>query len=236
MSALAGKRALVTGASRGIGLAIAQRLGRAGAHVILSARESTSLHRAASTLERASVETCDLGSEEDIRRLASAVDSHGHGVDILVNAAGSFALARIGSSSASQYHDLLRVNAAGPARLIDLLLPGMRSRGHGHIVSIGSVADRAAFPANGAYAASKFALRGFHEVLREELRGSGIRSTLVSPAATDTTLWQSVDRSVHTNLPSREAMLHESDVADAVMWVLTQPAHVNIDELRLSRA
>jgi NADP-dependent 3-hydroxy acid dehydrogenase YdfG len=103
-------------------------------------------------------------------------------------------------------------------------------------VTIGSIAGRLAMPGNGAYAASKFGVRGLHAVLALELKGSGVRCTLIEPAATDTPLWESIDRSVHENLPTKEAMLQPDDVADAVVYALTRPARTGIPNLAVERA
>ena len=97
------------------------------------------------------------------------------------------------------------------------------------------MADRSIYDANGAYSASKFGLRALHDVLRAENRGTGLRATLVSPAAVDTAIWDA-HAPGRGGLPPREAMLRPEDVADAVCWALTRPAHVDVDELRLSRA
>jgi NADP-dependent 3-hydroxy acid dehydrogenase YdfG len=112
----------------------------------------------------------------------------------------------------------------------------MRSRGTGHIVTIGSVADRHVFPSNAVYAATKHAVRAVHETLRAETRGSGVRATLISPAATDTPIWDPYDPDASAVLPSRAEMLRAEDVADAVLWAVTRPPHVDIEELRLARS
>jgi NADP-dependent 3-hydroxy acid dehydrogenase YdfG len=112
----------------------------------------------------------------------------------------------------------------------------MRERGAGHIVTIGSIADRMAFPENGAYAASKFGLRALHEVMRAELRGTGVRTSLVSPGPVDTALWDPVAPETRPGFTQRAVMLSADAVADAVLFVVTRPAAVNIDELRLSRS
>jgi len=113
-------------------------------------------------------------------------------------------------------------------------LPELRERG-GHVVTIGSVADRAVFPGNAAYAASKFGLRALHEVLSAELRGSAVRTTLVSPGPVDTPLWDPVDPDSKPGFTPRAAMLRPEAVAAAVLYAVTAPADVNVDELRLSR-
>jgi NADP-dependent 3-hydroxy acid dehydrogenase YdfG len=110
----------------------------------------------------------------------------------------------------------------------------MRARGSGSIVTIGSIADRTAFPENGAYAASKFGVRGLHEVLRAELRGSGVRATLVSPGPTDTPIWDALDPDNRPGFTPRAAMLRPEAVAAAVLYAVSQPPAVNVDELRLS--
>jgi len=112
----------------------------------------------------------------------------------------------------------------------------MRARKRGHIVSIGSIADHVAFPENGGYAASKFGLRGLHEVLRAESRDSGVRVTLISPGPVNTALWDDVNPDDRPGFTPRSAMLAPEAVAAAVLFAVTQPDDVNIDELRLSRA
>jgi NADP-dependent 3-hydroxy acid dehydrogenase YdfG len=112
----------------------------------------------------------------------------------------------------------------------------MRKRGNGQNVSIGSIADHTTFPENGAYSAAKFGLRGLHGVLRAELAGSGVRSTLISPGPVDTPLWDEVNPDEREGFTPRAKMLRPEDVAAAVRFVVAQPATVNVDELRLSRA
>jgi NADP-dependent 3-hydroxy acid dehydrogenase YdfG len=120
--------------------------------------------------------------------------------------------------------------------LVRAVLPAMRARGRGHIVTVGSVADRAVYPENAAYAASKHGARALHEVLRLETRGSGVRATLVSPGPVDTPLWDTIDPDHRDGFTPRAQMLSAQAVADAVLYVVTQPPDVNVDELRLSRA
>jgi NADP-dependent 3-hydroxy acid dehydrogenase YdfG len=110
----------------------------------------------------------------------------------------------------------------------------MRERNSGHVVTIGSIADRTIFPGNGAYSASKYGQRAMHETLRTELRGSGVRATLVSPAATDTPIWDPVDPDNSAGFPKRSEMLRAEQVADAVLWAVTRAPTVNVDEIRLS--
>jgi NADP-dependent 3-hydroxy acid dehydrogenase YdfG len=116
-------------------------------------------------------------------------------------------------------------------------LEEMKGRKSGHIVTIGSVADRVIYAGNAAYVAAKFGLRGLHEVMRTELRGTGVRTTLVSPSSTDTDIWKSITIADPGERPPAEVpMLAVQDVVAAVMFALAQPERVNIDELRLSRS
>jgi NADP-dependent 3-hydroxy acid dehydrogenase YdfG len=112
----------------------------------------------------------------------------------------------------------------------------MRAAGTGHIVTIGSIADRATFPGNGAYAASKYGLRALHEVLRAELRGSGIRASLVSPGPVDTDLWNPIDPDRQPGFTPRAQMLEPDAVAEAVLFVVCSRPDLNVDELRVSRS
>jgi NADP-dependent 3-hydroxy acid dehydrogenase YdfG len=112
----------------------------------------------------------------------------------------------------------------------------MRARKSGDIVTLGSIADRYAFTGNAAYSATKFGMRAFHEVLRAETRGSGVRAILVSPGPVDTEIWDPHEASIGTRFPKRADMLTADDVARAIVFAVSQPAHVDIDELRLTRS
>lgn len=235
---LTGRDAVVTGASRGIGLATARVLAAAGARVVMLARTKRQLsERAAEIGADAVAIACDVTD-------AAAVDSAaqeargvlGRAPDILVNNAGAFALAEIDRMETAEFERTIAVNLIAPFHLIRTFLPGMRERGAGHIVTIGSIADRITFPENGAYAASKFGLRALHEVMRAELRGTGVRATLVSPGPVDTSLWDPVAPETRPGFTPRAAMLTADAVADAVLYVVTRPPAVNIDELRVSRS
>ena len=235
---LEGRTAVVTGGSRGIGRATAAKLAGAGARVALLARGEAALEEAARAIGNDAVAIpCDVTRRESVTRVAARiVDELGGAPDVLINAAGAFQLARIEDTTPAQFSALVEANLVAPFVVTRTFLPEMRSRGRGHVVSVGSVADRAIYPENGAYAASKFGLRALHAVLREELRGSGVRSTLVSPGPTDTTLWNQVEGPTNVPLMSRQRMLHPNAVADAILFAVTRPGDVNVDELRLSPA
>jgi NADP-dependent 3-hydroxy acid dehydrogenase YdfG len=236
-SALDGIAAIVTGASRGIGLAVARALLQQGATVALLARSGDVLAREAGAWGgRAIAIPCDLAASAEVDRALSAVAGALGTPDILVNNAGAFALAEMGETPPGEMEQLVDVNLIAPFRLTNALVPAMKRRGRGHIVTIGSIADRHTFPGNAAYAATKFGARAMHQVVRDELRGTGIRVSLVSPGPVDTELWDPIAPDTRPGFTPRASMLRPEHVADAVLWVVTRPAEVNVDELRLGRA
>lgn len=232
---LDGRVAVVTGASRGIGLAIARALAAAGARVAMLARSAAPLSDAAREIGALAV-PCDIADERAVLEAVKRVSSDAGDPEILVNNAGLFLLAPLEQTSAVDLRRTLDLNLVAPFLLTRAVLPAMRIARRGHIVTIGSIADRATFPENAAYAASKFAARAVHQVLREELRGSGVRATLVSPGPTNTALWDAVGPDDRAGFTPRARMLSAADVADAVLFAVTRADDVNVDELRLSRA
>jgi NADP-dependent 3-hydroxy acid dehydrogenase YdfG len=232
------RSALVTGASQGIGRAIAGALARQGVQVHLIARTRHALDWAAGEIGGGAVaHQCDVTDPAAVAAVAETVADMTDGApDILVNNAGLFPLLPLEAIEAEEFERTIQSNLIAPFRILRAFLPAMRARGSGHIITIGSVADRSIFPGNGAYSASKFGQRAMHETLREELRGSGVRATLVSPAATDTPIWDPVDPDNRPGFPKRVDMLRPADVADAVIWAVTRPPGVNVDEVRISAA
>lgn len=229
---------VVTGASRGIGLATARVIADAGARVFCLARASNRLDDAVASLGYGAVALpCDLTNADDIDNAIDAIITSCRGApDALVQAAGVFPLAPFEQTTAPQFEDALRVNLLGPYRLAQPLATKMRERGSGHVVTIGSIADRKTFADNVAYSAGKFGARAVHEIMREELRGSGVRVSLVSPGPVDTAIWDAIDPDHRPGFTPRAKMLPPEAVADAVLFVLTRASAVNIDELRLSRS
>lgn len=242
MSALDGRTALVTGASRGIGLAVADRLEAAGALVLRVARSlqprdsEVALLRRTGGVDRRIELRCDLTLEHDVRRLVDTVRATIGAPDVLVNNAGAFLLKPAADTTAEEFRHQLEVNLTGAFLVLRALLPPMTDRGGGHVVTIGSIADHAALPGNAAYAASKFGLRGLHETLRAEYAGRGVRFTLISPGPTDTSLWDPVDPDRRDDLPDRARMLQAGDVAEAVWFAVSRPARANVELLHLMPA
>ena len=233
---LSGRVAVVTGATGGIGRATAGLLAGAGAHVVLVARSLEAVRAAAAELGGVPV-VADVGTETGLVRVGEAVATlQPEGADIVVHAAGAFALAPLAETSVEAFDQMVAVNLRGAFLLVRTFLPGMLKRGSGHIVTIGSVAGRQAFPSNGAYSASKFGVRGMHAVLAAELRGTGVRATFVEPSATDTGLWEDIDRDRNPGLPAREQMMSAAAVADAVLYAVTRPADTAVPNILVERA
>jgi NADP-dependent 3-hydroxy acid dehydrogenase YdfG len=236
---LGGRWAVVTGASRGIGAEVARRLVLDGARVALVARGIEAMERLVRELgaDAAWPVACDLSDLTAIDRASRHITELAGGTpDIIVNNAGAFTIAPAHETSVDVFRRTLETNLTAPFALVRAFLPQMIARGSGHLVTLGSIADRAVFPGNAAYAASKHGVRALHEVLRAELRGSGVRASLVSPGPVDTELWDEIDPDNRPGFTPRADMLTPVDVAEAVRWVCLTPATVNVDELRLSRS
>lgn len=230
---LSGERVVLTGASSGIGRALARRLAESGAALLLIARGAESLQRLAEELDAAALPG-DVTDEEFLERLGRLVEERwGDAPDVLINSAGEFALSPLSQTDAAVVERLLAVNLRAPFELTRRFLPGMLARGSGQVVNVGSVAGRRPFPGNAAYSASKYGLRGLHEVLVEELRGSGVRVSWIEPSAVDTPLWEEFDPDGREDLPSRAEMLAPDAVAEAILFVLSRPPDVVVEELAI---
>lgn len=228
---LTGRVAVVAGASRGIGLAAAATLAAAGAAVVRLSRSLEPGRRDGFIDLR-----CDLTRPDELHAALNETAVSAGAPDIVVASTGAFVLAPFERTTADQLDAQLAANLRGPFALVQACVPVMRAQGGGIVILIGSIADHVGLPGNAAYAASKYALRGLHETLVAELRGTGVRCSLISPGPTDTALWDAVDPDSRDDLPGRAEMLRPGDVADAVLFVATRPAHVHIDWMRVGPA
>lgn len=236
--ALSGRSAVVTGASRGIGAGIASALGEQGVRVFMLARNEAKLKEHSDRVPGSISIVCDVTDAKAVDRAAKRIGRHLEGApDILVNNAGLFRVSLVEETTAESFVEIINTNLVAPFVFARTFLGEMKKRKSGHLVTIGSIADRTVFTGNAAYSAAKFGLRAVHEVMRAELRGTGVRATLISPAATDTDIWKQVSVTDPAGAPhSERPMLGVQDVVGAVMFALMQPEKVNIDELRLSHS
>lgn len=173
---ISGRTALVTGASGGLGQAVARALAAAGARLVLSGRRAEVLEQLAAELG-AQVAPADLSDPGSVRDLAAA---HGD-VDILVANAGLPASGRLASFSEQQIDRALDVNLRAPMLLAHALTPAMASRGYGHVVFMSSLSGKAPAAGSSVYSATKFGLRGFAGALRAELHGTGVGVSAIFP-------------------------------------------------------
>jgi short-subunit dehydrogenase len=178
---LAGKTVLLTGATGGLGRAIAEALAGRGAMLVLSSRKGEQLEQLARSLPGAGhrVLVGDLAVEGEALRLVEAAGA----VDALVANAGLPASGRLDGFSQEEIGRALRVNLESPVRMARELVPAMTRRGSGHLVFVSSISGKAATARASLYAATKFGLRGFALCLRDDLRGSGVGASVVSPGA-----------------------------------------------------
>ncbi len=237
---LAGKVAIITGASSGIGLAVTRALAGEGAAVVLAARRTERIDGEARELQgkgcRALALRTDVTSLGDMQALAkAALDAFGR-VDILVNNAGIMPLSPLSEGRIEDWTRMIDVNVNGVLHGIGVVLPHMLERGGGHIVNVGSIAGRRPFPGGTVYAATKFAVRaitwGMHLELGAEHR---IRATDIQPGVVDTELTDTVpDPQARAEWAERwvdKKPLHADDVARAVLYAVTAPPHVSVNEI-----
>ena len=226
MAGLEGKTAIVTGASSGIGAAIASALEANGVRVAGGARRPDLLEtEIALELDVTDPKSCERFVEQALEQLG--------GLDILVNNAG-LGLGRdpFDKSSEDDEETVLETNVHGVLRMTRLCLPHLRDGGH--IVNMGSIAGRQAYENAAVYVASKFAVRGFTYALREDLLGRPIHLTTVDPGLVETNFsrvrFRGDEEKANAVYAGVEPVRPE-DVADCVIFVLTRPSHVNIDEI-----
>jgi 3-hydroxy acid dehydrogenase / malonic semialdehyde reductase len=224
---LEGKSAVVTGASSGIGAATALVLAREGARVVGGARRVERIQSPVTPLE------LDVRDPDSCERFLKAAVEELAGVDVLVNAAG-LALGRdlFDESTEEDERTVLETNVNGLIRMTRLFLPHIRDGGH--IVNIGSIAGRQAYEKAAVYVASKFAVRGFTYGLREDLLGRPIHITTVDAGLVESEFSRvrfrgdaETARKVYEGV---EPMTPE-DVADCILFAVTRPRHMNVDEI-----
>jgi NADP-dependent 3-hydroxy acid dehydrogenase YdfG len=236
---LDGQVALVTGASSGIGEATAVALAEAGASVAIGARRTDRLDALAGRLRDGGARVLQLELDvTDEQACADAVRRTREelgGLDVLVNNAGVMLLGTIVGADPEDWRRMLHTNVLGLMYMTHAAIEGMVAQGAGDVVNISSVAGRTARKGAGVYNASKWAVNAFSESLRQEVTGRGVRISLVEPGAVATELRTHITQDDARQDADRFArtirQLQSEDIARAILYVVTQPAHVAINEV-----
>ena len=235
MRRLEGKVALVTGASRGIGCAIARALLDEGAHTFLVSRRREAVRKLAAAWNaaggRAEALSADVTREREVNRLIARVKKRSGRLDILINNAGVFTYKPFGKTTLEDWRSNIDTNLTGTFLCTRAALPLLKRKRGGHILNIISVAGREAFENCSAYCASKFGALGLSRVLAEELRPFGIRVTAVLPGPVRTKMIQKLGLRV-----PKGRILEPEDVARTVVEALTQPQRASLEEIVLRPA
>jgi 3-oxoacyl-[acyl-carrier protein] reductase len=221
MKSLTGKIAIVTGAGRGIGRAIAVALSRAGARVVLAARSEAELRGVAEEIRGgdgdALVLPTDVTRDDDMESLVKRTQKEWGSIDILVNNAGWGKTGPVVNSKIEDWDATLKVNLRAPMVLSRLVLPAMLEKKGGAIINIGSISAKAGQANTAAYSASKFGLLGFTQSLFEEVREYGVKVSVILPGFVDTPLIPQNKR------VDRSKMIRPEDIAETVLFVLSSP-------------
>jgi NADP-dependent 3-hydroxy acid dehydrogenase YdfG len=238
---LQGKVALVTGASSGIGEATAIALARAGARVAIAARRRDRLDglagRIADLRSESLVLEADVAQAEQAETIVARTVERWGRLDLLVNNAGLMALSPIDRARVEDWKRMLDLNLLGLMVATRAALPHMRRQKDGHVVNISSTAGRVANPDASVYAATKFGVGAFSEALRREVYKDNIRVTIIEPGAVATELRDHVpdpDTRERIDTWARSMrQLQSEDVAAAILYAVSQPPHVNVNEILL---
>jgi NADP-dependent 3-hydroxy acid dehydrogenase YdfG len=236
---LHGRTALITGASSGFGEATALLFAEQGAAVAITARRGDRLEHLAARIRarggEAHVIAADFGVEAEVRAAVKAAEAAMGRIDILVNNAGVMYLEPVAEADIGRWRAMLELNVTALMAATQETLPGMTARKDGHIVNISSTAGRTANPNGAGYSASKFAVVGFTESLRKELVPHRVRVTVIEPGVAETELRE------HVAHPGAKAgvqawaeglrQLQAIDVANAILYAVSQPPHVCINEI-----
>lgn len=228
--ALTDQVAIVTGAGRGIGRAIALALGSEGAAVVLASRTRAELAAAAGEVReagaRALIVPTDITQDQAVSALVDRTLAEFGRIDMLVNAAGVASFGPVAEAKSADWDAMLAVNLRGAMLCCQAVLPPMMRQRRGTLVTIGSVAATRAIPGAAVYAASKAGVLAFSRTLAEELRSASVRVGVVMPGAVDTPLWDAM-----STAPDRARMLRPADVARAVLLMVTLPPRATLEEL-----
>jgi len=233
--ALKDQVAIVTGAGRGIGRAVALALAREGAIVVLASRTKASLQGTMDEIGAAGgagmVMPTDLAEEADIRRLVAEVDANYGRLNILVNNAGVAAKGLLLDTSTETWDRLMRVNARGPFLLCRDAIPLMKQAGGSVVVNVASVVGVKGYPEQAAYTASKHALMGMTKVLAQEVKPDNIRVHAVCPGGVATDMVKEMRPDIDDDL-----LMSPDEIADIVLFLVTHRGNAVIDQINVRRA
>ncbi|WP_338448796.1 SDR family oxidoreductase [Niallia oryzisoli] len=235
---LSGKAAIVTGASSGIGEATAFALAKAGANVALAARRTERLEELKTRIEnetnaKAIVVKTDVTDKAAVEMLAAKTKEAFGSIDILVNNAGVMLLSHIKNDLIDEWTRMVDVNIKGVLHGIHAVLPTMLEQNTGHIINISSVAGHEVTRTSTVYSATKYAVRALSMGLEKEFSTTGLRVTNISPGAVESELREHItDEEVRSNLGNKKrTLLHADDIANAIVYAVSQPEYVNVNEI-----
>ncbi len=226
---------MVTGASSGIGAATAVRLAAEGYQVWAGARRTARVLDLAASHPRITPVTLDVTDDESVGALASQLHADGADVSVLINnAGGARGMDPVESADLDDWQRMYDTNVLGTVRVTQALLPLLEDRGGGHVVLTGSIAGYGVYEGGAGYCAAKFGARALMETLRLELNGRPVRVSEVAPGMVATEEFALVRFGGDAERAARvyegvEAPLSAEDVADVIAFVVTRPAHVNVD-------
>ncbi len=229
---LTGKRAIVTGASSGIGKEVAIRLLQAGAQVSLVSRNPDRILSELPAGSNAKGYAIDLGDISQVEAKVKAIVADMGGVDIVINNAGMAYIGELIDMPLAEWQKLFDLNLTSVFQCLQAVLPSMRSQKNGTIINVASVAGKQGFPNWGAYCASKFALLGLTQAIAAEEQPHGIKVMSICPGSVDTPLWDTLGDKVPPSF-NRAAMLRPATVAESIMTLVNLPDDAIINELLL---
>jgi len=240
VSSMKNKIVFVTGASSGIGRACARAFAREGASLLLAARRADRLKKLAESLAAefgasALPFALDVRDQAAVARAVGGLPDDWQAVDVLVNNAGlSRGLDKFQDGLLSDWEEMIDTNVKGLLYVSRAVLPGMVTRGRGHVINIGSIAGHEIYPAGNVYCASKFAVKALSRGLRLDLCGTNVRVSTVDPGMVETEFSEvrfHGDKTRAAGVYLGFMPLAPEDVAEAVLFCATRPAHVNISEV-----
>ena len=233
---LQNKVAVITGASSGIGKAIAQKLSANGCKTVLASRSVKKLEKIKEGLPAESlISEMDVGNSSSVKEAFIKIKEHFGQIDILVNSAGIMPLTYLKNLKLEEWLKTIEVNLKGTLRCIHQVLPDMKKNKAGHIINIASVDGKEPYPGGAIYSASKAAIITLSRAMRMELSPEfNIRVTSIEPGTVDTDLRENIDDKELLNdkdYGENEPKLSSENIADAVLYALLQPDTVNVNEL-----